>query len=175
MYNFLSFFSWQLLVLFLSILDISNPHAIYIGTIKMEHHEAQDNTLIKIKVFSDDLQNVIKHAYSMEQLLEKNLLCGNKERLQQYFNQHLQIWINGKIQPLEISHCETINDVHLLSFGIHSPIYWNTFRVRANFLMELFPTQSNIIQLHYTKKMELVPQSFFGRMSKEKEILEFTL
>jgi len=151
-------------------------HAIYISTIKIHHEEASGTTSIQLKIFSDDLQNDIKHKFSLGELPKKSTLCEfeKNEWIQQYFAQHLMFWVDDRLLPLQLSDCRIINDVHLISFFIHSPTFWKTLRIKADYLMELYPTQSNVLQLYYTKKTIQTPHSYFGRMTNGKEYLEFS-
>ncbi|MDX1666488.1 MAG: hypothetical protein R3350_04640, partial [Saprospiraceae bacterium] len=43
--------------------------------------------------------------------------------------------------------CEKENDVYRLTFNASCPPEWDRVSVSADFFMELFPTQSNIISL----------------------------
>lgn len=162
------FISWIFFVSSFAAAD----HAIYIGTIKIHHQEQDKHTTIDVKVFSDDLQNALKSKLQLTYLPDLLTLCSDSTNsLQTYFNQHLQLEINDQKVTSTLSDCQMVNDVHLLQFQIDSPVKWEKLKVTANFLMELFPTQSNVLQVQYEKNKSTKAASYFGRMTIGKETL----
>jgi len=151
----------------------SASHAIYIGTIKIYHQEEKGHTTMEVKVFSDDLQNALKNEQELAYLPNKSAMCNNDtDALQQYFDKYLQVWVNDKAMHFQLIDCEVINEVHLLHFAPTSTTQWQVLKVKATFFMELFPTQSNVLQVSFDKKNSSDSSSRFGRMTLGKETLE---
>lgn len=156
-------------ILFLSF--STTEHAIYIGVIKIDYQEQDASASIQLKVFSDDLQNALKHELNLATLPAHTALCL-PSHLQIYFEKHLQCRINDQPTNFQLNNCTPYKDVHLLEGHLDSIPTWKTFTLKADFLMELFPTQSNIVQLNYQKIGAAEPQTYFGRMTKGNDSFE---
>ncbi len=129
-------YSFILLILFLVIPD----HAIYLSLIEMEVHDQMAN--LKVKVFTDDLQNAIRNAdkgYKYES--EISFVEGNALLVENYFRKHLMIGQNSQI---EFKSSELVGDSYWINFqaNVLDP---NKFEVKADYFMEIYPTQQNII------------------------------
>lgn len=74
---------------------------------------------------------------------------GIQYEIETYFSSHLSYSINNKSTSLALSHCELNGDAVWFHFEIECPDQWNKVNVKADFLMELFPTQSNIITIYH--------------------------
>jgi len=161
---------------FLSLCFFLSPsHAIYIGTIKITHHQAKESTTMEVKVFSDDLQNALKNEYQLDYLPKISTICNDADHnLNRYFDKHLQVWVNDQQLPFQLVDCTVVNDVHLLHFTFDASSKWQTVKVKANFFMELFPAQTNVLQVSYEgiKSSTSIPQ--FGRMTLGQETLELS-
>ena len=145
-------------------------HALYIGVIKIEHQEGSTLSNLSIKVFSDDLHNALKNEFDWKELPTISVACGiHSAALQQYFENHLTIWINNEPVSLELQTCENNSEVYILNYTFSPPSKWQTLTLQADFLMELYPTQSNVLQVQYKANNVQEFQSYFGRMVKGKE------
>lgn len=123
-------------------------HALYIAVIQLEHSPSQTVATITVKVFTDDLQSALRNANRQYVPVKAEQLCGaSRQSIQQYFKDHLVLLINQKKYPLTLSSCEHENDVFLLRFDLKCPDKWKTVKVSADFLMELFPDQSNMVSI----------------------------
>ncbi len=115
-------------------------HAIYLSVVEISRNA------ISIKVFSDDLQDVIRN-YSVEYLVnhQTNFFDLNKEIINSYFNDTFKIEINGKSQSFKLVSSKKENDAHFLYFSFENQLSWVKMELRGDFFTELFPDQSNII------------------------------
>ena len=147
-----------------------DKHALYIGVVQITMEETMT---IQVKVFSDDLQAILQNEVGYQAIGAIHDLCElQTEHLQQYFQRTLQVLINELPIDLVLSDCEQINDVHLLQFkSIHYPLAWQQVAIRADFFMELFPTQSNVLQLHYKDNER---NKRYGRMTAQAPSLYFS-
>ena len=132
----------------------------------------KETMTIQVKVFSDDLQAILQNEIGYQKIGAMKELCETQPKnLQQYFQRTLQIAINELPIDLVLTNCEQINDVHLLQFkASHCPAIWTQAAIKANFFMELFPTQSNVVQLNYPHSETAIQ---FGRMTLQTPSLLF--
>lgn len=148
-------------------------HALYIGVVQISHDEKESETTIQIKVFSDDLQSVLQNELGFEEVPSISALCTfAADPLETYFNTQLEIKVNQQVVDLNLVNCEEINDIHLLTFKTNQENDWKTCSINAPFFMELFPLQSNIINLKYTA-LDATTIQKMGRVSKGNGVLEF--
>ena len=156
-------------VLFLLSTASSTDHALYIGVIQLE--EQNDSTgIISVKVFSDDLQTALQSTYGFEEIEATQELCvSQSEKLLAYFRDNLDITINGLLSELQLEDCELVNDVHLLHFKIKTPNSWENIEIKAPFFMEVFPTQTNMIQASYEEV------KWYGKTTKQEPIFKIIL
>ena len=144
-------------------LDIETSHAIYVSVVEIEQGS------INVKVFANDLEDAIfNHSRQRPDLL--NADCGqSKVLIANYFNDHLTCTIDGKEQKFTLVSCE-VNDISLwLTFDFKSPATWGQVELTADYLMELFPTQSNVVSITYQTEKRMF------RLTKESstEIITF--
>ena len=124
-------------------------HALYVSVLEIEKEQSRERASIMVKIFSDDLEDAIfNHAQQRLDLLGGN--CGQgKTYISNYFNDHLKLRIDGKEQSYSYLSCE-VNDISLwLTFEFTTLTSWNEVEITADYLMELFPTQSNVVSITY--------------------------
>lgn len=128
----------------------SVEHAIYVSVIEIDHRGGGSQAEVRVKVFTDDLQNALRNADPRYVPIEEEFFCNSyPEALEPYFKQHLRLSIDGISQRLHFKHCRKENDTFWLTFNLFCPSQWREVAVHADFFMELFPTQSNIIQINH--------------------------
>ena len=136
-------------------------HALYLGTIQLKYEEHSDVAHLELKVFSDDLQSAIRNAYeTFKPGPLDDLFTQNQPLIESYFSEHLQLEINGTPQVLQLIHNEQLNDAHLVKFEFKTPSIWKQLDLTADFFMELFPTQTNVVSVSYLQQKQ------FARLSK---------
>ena len=132
---------------------LANIHAIYIGVVSIEQQPDQQNTTIHIKVFQDDFEDAIRNEFGKHFLLKQNISNDSTSVLvASYFEKHLTIKINGIFQELKFESFEAINEIYLVTYTMNAFLDWSQFEIKADFLMELFPDQSNVIHLRHAQK-----------------------
>lgn len=116
-------------------------HAIYISVIEIRKQE--NITEIKVKVFQDDLQNAIKN-YSGVVVLTAPEAFPQKypNEIESYFREHLKV--NDLSYQLKSS--ELNGDSYWFTF-LSENAEWTKINATADYLMELFPTQENILKV----------------------------
>lgn len=132
----------------INLIGAGNPvkdsnHAIYVSVLEVTAGS------LMVKVFANDLEDAI---YNQSQQ-RFNLLSGdcheNKVRIKDYFASHLSCKIDGKLMRYNFVSCE-VNDISLwIKFDFTPPPIWSEVEITADYLMELFPTQSNVVSITY--------------------------
>lgn len=134
-------------------------HAIYLSTIKIEVQE--EVVQITIKVFEDDLRDAMRahHGFVID-----TSSATFVEEVQEYFTNHLSIGSDMSIATRSVS---LVGDSYVITaFGIQQ--IESFIRIEADYFMELFPTQQNI--LHFIHG-EVIKYHIF---KKGKEAIEIS-
>ena len=124
-------------------------HALYVSVLEIEKEQSSEKASIMVKIFSDDLEDAIfNHAEQRLDLRGGN--CGEgKTYISNYFNDYLKLRVDGKEQSYSYLSCE-VNDISLwLTFEFSTSTSWTEVEITADYLMELFPTQSNVVSITY--------------------------
>ncbi|MEQ8364049.1 MAG: hypothetical protein RH948_14350 [Cyclobacteriaceae bacterium] len=149
----------QLIVFFLTLLSFPfsreippavENHALYLSLVEVDHKDLGATAVIKIKVFADDMEDAIMNVSERRIDFLKTSNCDNgRSEVEAYFTKHFEYSINGKRAALTFTHCEPNGDAIWFHFKINCPNRWTKVEVKADFLMELFPTQSNIVTIYH--------------------------
>ena len=126
---------------------INNMHAIYVSVLEIEQVAGEKDGNISIKVFANDLEDAIFNK-SQKRIDLLNGDCDkNKALVNDYFSTHLQISIDGKKLDYDYLSCE-INDISIwFNYSFITEPNWSKLEVQADYLMELLPTQSNVVSI----------------------------
>jgi hypothetical protein len=125
-------------------------HALYISVIQIQQIAEKSPVQINIKVFTDDLQSALRNEFSDYSPVLEEILCQEKRVfISAYFSKHLTIQINEKNCHLTLMDCQKEGEVYWLKFEMENSEKWEKLKVKADFFMELFPTQSNIVNVAY--------------------------
>ncbi len=122
-------------------------HAVYISV--MEFH----NSELRLKLFTDDLQNAIRnHSDAYVAVSEESFCEKNRRHIESYFQKKIKLRIND--QPISISYRSSRmeGDSYWITFSFQRIVDWKKFDLTANYFMELFPTQTNIVKIVGTKQ-----------------------
>lgn len=139
-----------------------SAHAFYLGTLQLSYEKDSQEALLDVKVFSDDLQSALRNAFhDFQPGPLADLFSQNQAEVEAYFAKHLQININSQIQQPTLYHAEQVNDTHWLRFKFSCPEKWNQLVLTADFFMELFPGQMNVLSVSYHGTKQ------FARLSKQ--------
>ena len=152
-----------LIFLVLMALFTSGDHAIYLSLVDLDLNAQK----ITIKVFSDDLEDCLKNFDPNFTSFED--ADKNQEIVEKYFQQGLVLKINHEMVALSFSAASIENDAHFLVFHFQYTKSISMVQVRADFFMELFPTQSNVINLKHDG------EQLFLRLTKDKSEEEVDL
>ncbi|MEM9897420.1 MAG: DUF6702 family protein [Bacteroidota bacterium] len=127
-------------------LSIISDHAIYISVLEI------DNQRMKVKVFSDNLNDAIRN--------DANSIEG-------YFQKKIKLKVNEMNVSFTLDEVTEEGDSYWITFKLSTPNKWNSFYLEADYFMELFPDQTNVVKVIGEK-----PQFF--RLTKLNPTCSFT-
>jgi hypothetical protein len=153
----LNIFLVVLLGHFLSIPDSVSEHAVYLSVAEVLHIKGKGDSSIKIKVFTNDIEDAVANEFHQRiKLADTSAFELQRASLQEYFNNHFQISVNQKRQVLTLHRSEVNGDAIWFYFKMTSASNWEEVLIKADYLMELFPTQSNVISIEHDTKKQFV-------------------
>lgn len=144
-------------------------HALYLSVVQIEHSKVGTAAKVLVKVFKDDLQDVIRAAYPEHyEPTGNDVFCeNNKLLIERYFREKLNLQINGDPAGLDFLEGTQENDVYWLKFQIEGSRKWQDISIHASFFMEIFSTQSNIIQVINGQERR------FARLTRNSQTADF--
>jgi hypothetical protein len=167
-YKYILVFAFVFILFGFQVQNRMPTHALYLSVIHIDYAKLDSTASIKMRVFADDLVNVLKNEYGVGKIVDSPSFCQTfNANLELYFNAHFQCLINEKAYPLSLKNCERLEEVYQLEFLMDCPADWQATSINADLFMELFPTQSNIIKIQYLEHKR------FGRSVRGKETLFF--
>lgn len=109
--------------------------------------------MVRIKVFTDDLGAALQNAFDKGLNIDKTVPCQNfTKHIEKYFQIHFDCSINEEQSQIELQACQKENDTTWLTFAMNCPQQWHNIKIKADFFMELFPTQSNVFNIQYEQE-----------------------
>ena len=147
---------FPLLVALLSILaSPSKPepaelHAIYLSVCEIDHRDKGSTAEINIKVFENDIRDAFKNMFSIYPDFEDpDAAKKYGENALAYFHKYLKVLINGNPVKLKFESLEMNGDSVWFYLSFDSKSDWQSVQVTADYLMELFPDQSNVVSIYH--------------------------
>jgi len=129
--------------------ETTPDHAFYISVIDIKHIASSRKASLTVKVFTDDMCDALRNALKSKDALDAQLLCSDhNEDISDYFAAHMSLDLNGSKVPVNFNTCKIIGDTYQLSFKVDCPTEWRELKITADFLMELFPTQSQMVHIN---------------------------
>lgn len=165
---------WTQILLFtllplISATEGAMPHALYLSVVQIDQSDVDSDAQILVKVFANDLQDVVRAAYpeAYERTQDQVFCASNKQAIERYFREKLNCRINGDRATLFLLNGTQENDVYWLKFRLQGPHKWQNISIQASFFMEIFSTQSNIIQIIYGMEKR------FARLTQKSQTADF--
>lgn len=158
-------------ILFLPfLLSVSRPnHAIYISIVDIYYNSTTIESSMEVKVFTDDLQDVIRNFSGDYVSTSIDEFVGENEKLiAEYFSEHLKLIINGVSSQCTLTKVERENDAHFLFFDLPLTLEWQALEVQGGFFTEVFPDQSNVVSVAYDEEKQ------FAKLTKAHPTYSFT-
>ncbi|MEM9337754.1 MAG: DUF6702 family protein [Bacteroidota bacterium] len=121
-------------------------HAIYISVLEIDHRE------MRVKVFTDNLQDAIRNDSGyFTNIGEEAFLTIHKSAIHAYFQRKIQLKINDQNVVFHPKEATVEGNSYWFTFSLEPQKEWKSFYLKADYLMELFPEQINIVNVHGRK------------------------
>ena len=121
---------------------VDEVHALYLSVIDVNIDE--EVMKIEVKVFTDDLLDVLKNQNS--QMISTATKLSNAE-IEEYFQKHLSTTDRGQNLQFSLDQITLEGESHFIHFSCPLPEGTSNLSVQAAYFMELFPTQQNILKV----------------------------
>ena len=136
-------------------------HKYYVSTSLFNF--AEDNSLqVTLRIFKDDLSNAISKNYLSESSDDLDLIDKFYfNKLEDYFNLNLNVFIDNKKIKLNLLGLESKNDMYVCFLEIENLESFTTLSLENKILFEIFKDQQNIIHVKKNSKK----RSFISRIN----------
>lgn len=147
---------------FWTVVSVPSYHAIYISVLEFDQQQ------LRVKLFTDDLQDAIRNYSSDFKPGETNSFIQKNQRLvESYLNDKIQLSINGQVVKVNFQSSKVEGDSYWITFSLRNVGEWKSLSLRDTHFMELFPTQTNIIKITGDKQR-------FCKLTKQSNTCNFT-
>jgi hypothetical protein len=139
---------------------VAVDHAIYVSVVEIVDLPLKQKGSLKVKVFTDDLEDAILNKTGEKFKLTKN--CErNLDVVAAYITDHLRLTINEHPVKFTPIGCENVDISIWLEYQFAYTGDWSNVDIYCDHLIELFPTQSNVFSVRYNneKRMFRLTQS----------------
>ncbi len=142
---------------FIAVPNTTVNHAIYLSVAEIVHGKGKSTASVRIKVFTNDMEDAIMNEFGQKiNLSDTSDFALHKKTIESYFQKHFQITIDGKQQVISLHHSSLVGDAVWFHFDLECHENWEEVVLKADYLMELFPTQSNVISLEHNSKKQFI-------------------
>lgn len=134
--------------LFLGLSSFKNYHKFYVSVTEIEHNENAQSLQIISRVFTDDLENLLRTRYDPSVRLGKEV---ETEEVDTLISKYLQQKFNIEVDGREVKHTllgkEYENDMTVFYIEVPEVENFNRIKVKNTVLMDLFEDQKNLIHV----------------------------
>ncbi|GHA46025.1 hypothetical protein GCM10007103_28850 [Salinimicrobium marinum] len=158
-----------LLIFLLPLISFTEAHKFYLSVTDMEYSEKNKSLQIISRVFTDDMENLLKTRYS------KGLYLTKEEEheaadgfLKKYLSEKLEIQVNGEQRKFNYLGKKYDNDQLVLFLEVEDLPDLTNVIVRNEVLTDLFPDQKNVVHVSFkgvTKSLLLSRSNESGRIN----------
>lgn len=144
----MKYFRILLLLLVFPLVSATSAHKFYVSITKIEYVKEKSSLQIITKIFTDDIEDVLKQRYDASISLDtKKETEAADEDLKKYLLQKINISVNGKPVKLDYIGKEYDTDMLVVYIEVKDVKELKTIEIENKVLMEMFPEQQNIIHL----------------------------
>ena len=161
----LSVFSWALWAY------LSLVHPFYITLTELRYNPSSKKMEVAQKIFWDDLEVALsKEAGATVDFLKPKDKAKLEGQVKAYLLKHTQVWVNGKLVPLNYLGYEVEEDAAWFYLESTTTAVPKTVEVQNNLLLRDFEGQQNIVHVYVNSNS---PKSLLLGEGKEKGKIEF--
>jgi hypothetical protein len=135
---------------------VNSDHAIYISVTEIELKQ-NGRSSASFKIFADDLKAAIQNfsdKRSMDPL--ESFIDTNQEAVTTYINKYFELSLGNKKIALEYASHTLEGDAYFINFTFASYEASSALTLKARYLMELFPTQQNVIKINFENEQRFL-------------------
>ena len=159
------------LLLILPLISFQGLHKFYVSVTEIEHNSEAQTLQIISRVFTDDMENLLKTRSAEELYLTKNEEHPSADKyLQKYLSQKLEVEVDGEQYPLKYIGKKYDNDMLIFFIEVEKVSSVNRILVRNEVLTDLFPDQKNVVHVEVRDQTK----SLLLSRSEESGILNFS-
>jgi hypothetical protein len=157
--------------LFLNILftpaSLIEDHAIYISVVEINHVPDAEEASIQYKIFKDDLNDAIHHQYQKIFPIDSIQNIHYQQNISDYLNDHFILNINRSRANFYSFTFALEGDAVFIHAVFKSQPEWQQVTIQSDLLLDLFPTQQNMVHLKSGK------ENRFAKLSQKKQQVDF--
>ena len=140
-------------LLIFPLLSFSDYHKFYVSVTEIEHNEKNETLQVISRVFTDDLENVLKMRFDPTiRLGEKVETQGVNVHIEKYLNQRFAVEVDGKPLKAKFLGKEYENDMIIFYIEIPNVKEMKKIQVKNILLLDMFEEQKNLIHVEYKGK-----------------------
>jgi len=143
-------------------------HALYISVTDIFYLENQKELEIKFKIFSNDLEDDIRSSQNLVLELEDGVNEEEAAVVHKYLLDKVEIFLDGKAAPVSMISCQQEGDAIFAIYKGKLESQPKKLEIYNKILIDLFPTQKNIIRLRGKSPLGLLKldkQTIKGELS----------
>lgn len=157
-------------MLFFLFASFSPVHKFYVSVTEIEHNPKAESLQIISRVFTDDLENVLRKRYDDKIRLGEDVETPGVEQLfARYLDQKLGVNLDGKKHELQYIGREYDNDMVVFYIEVKNVKDFRDIKVMNTVLMDLLEDQKNLVHVEFKGKTK----SLILARGKEEDILKF--
>ncbi|MEM6801480.1 MAG: DUF6702 family protein [Bacteroidota bacterium] len=138
----------NLFVLLWSFFSMSMPpHAFYVSVVDIAYEESSGELGVKIKLFANDLEDGIRASQQKIIKLQDGVSSTEASVVHSYLLSKVELLLDGKPAPLSMISCKQEGDAVFSIYEGKVPFSPKKLEIKNSILIELFPTQKNIVRL----------------------------
>ena len=145
--NFLFF------LLLLPLFAFNSVHKFYVSVTEMEYNDKSKSLQVISRVFTDDMENLLRTRFNGELYLTKEEEHPAAEDfLQKYLSAKLRVTVNGEEKNFSYIGKQYDNDQLILYIEVENVAPIESVEVQNEVLTDLFPDQKNVVHVTYKGK-----------------------
>jgi len=122
-------------------------HAFYVSITDVEYQAENKSLKVQVKIFSNDLEDDIRNLSGEVINLQDGVNTQESLRVDNYLFQRMKLLIDGKPPELRLTSCKVEGDAVFSIYEGELRKEPKDLEISSHILLELFPTQSNIVRL----------------------------
>ncbi len=141
------------LLLIFSLSSFKKSHKFYVSVTEIEYNEEVQSLQIISRVFTDDLEALLRERYNPSIKLLSNGDKGEVEaNLKKYLGQKFRVQVNGKRYEVNYLGKEYEDDMTLMYLEVPNVSSVKSVKIKNAVLTDLFPEQKNLIHVELRGK-----------------------